>query len=173
MNCSQLPMLQFIYIWTLESFTIKELIICLQNNAWIIHKHEFTICLQFVSCLVIIRNNTYRYTMFLSDGANINYMRRRLHKRWYNLLNVHKCRGRVNILLPSENASSGLLGACNNCRTTWLRQKARKTLKRKWILKCIFIWIFIKYSNYSAYLYIGRKNFLKKWKKQINRDKQR
>ena len=111
-------MLQFIYIWTLESFTIKELIICLQYHAWFIHKHEFTICLQFVSCLVIIRNNTYRYTMLLSDVEHVDHMRRRLHKGRYNLLNVHKLIGSINIPPTPENASGGLLRACNNCRTT-------------------------------------------------------
>ena len=158
-------MLQFIYIWTLESFTIKELIICLQYHTWFIHKHEFTIYLQFISCSVTIRNNTYRYTMLLSDVGNVDHMRRRLHKRRYNLLNVHKYHGRVNIPPSPENASGGLLGACNNCRTTWLRRKARKTLKSEWILKCIFMKIFIRYSNYSAYLYIGRKVFWKNLKK--------
>ena len=173
MKCSQLLMLQFIYIWVLDSFTIEKLIICLQYHAWNVHKHEFTICLQFISCSVIIGNNTYRYTMLLSDVEHVDHMRWRLHKRRYNLLNAHKSHGRVNILLPPENASSGVLGACNNCRTTWPRQKARKVLKTEWILKCIFRKIFIRYSNYSAYLYIGRKIFLKKWKKEINRDKQR
>ena len=143
-------MLQFIYIWALDSFTIKELIICLQYHAWFIHKYEFTIYLQFVSCSVIIRNNTYRYTMLLSDVGNVDYMRRRLHKRRYNLLNVHKLISSINILLPPENASGGLLGACNNCRTTWSRRKARKTLKTVWILKCIFRKIFIRSPNYSA-----------------------
>ena len=166
-------MLQFIYIWTLDSFTIKELIICLQYHAWFIHIYQFTIYLQFISCSVIIRNNTYQYTMLLSDVEHVDHMRRRLHKRRYNLLNVNRSHGRVNILPTPENASSGVLGACNNCRTTWPRQKARKTLKTEWILKCIFRKIFIRYSNYFAYLYIGRKNFLKKWKKQINRDKKR
>ena len=163
-------MLQFIYIWTLDSFTIKELIICLQYHAWFIHKHEFTICLQFVSCSVIIENNTYRYTMLLSDVGNVDHMRRRLHKGRYNLLNVHKLIGSINIPPTPENASSGVLEPCNNCRTTWPRRKARKALKTEWILKCIFMKIFIRYSNYSAYLYIGRKNFLKKMKKG---DKQR
>ena len=111
-------MLQFIYIWTLESFTIKELIICLQYHAWFIHKYEFTICLQFISCSVIIRNNTYRYTMLLSDVEHVDHMRRRLYKGRYNLLNVHKHRGRVNIPPTPKNASEGVLGACNNCRTT-------------------------------------------------------
>ena len=150
-------MLQFIYIWTLESFTIKELIICLQYHAWFIHKHEFTIYLQFVSCSVIIRNNTYQYTMLLSDVRNVDHMRRRLHKRRYNLLNVNKSHGHINIPPTPENASGGLLGACNNCRTTWPRRKARKVLKREWIflkrewiLKCIFMKIFIRRSNYSA-----------------------
>ena len=117
--------------------------------------------LQFISCPVIIRNNTYKYTMLLSDVENVDYMRRRLHKHWYIVLNVHK----LNILLPPENVSGGLLGACNNCRIIWPRRKARKALKTEWILKCIFRKIFIRYSNYSAYLYIGRKNFLKKMKK--------
>ena len=143
-------MLQFIYIWVLESFTIKELIICLQYHAWIIHKYEFTICLQFISCLVIIRNNTYKYTMILSDVEHVDHMRRRLHKRWYIVSDVHKSIGSINILLPLENASGGLIGACNNCRTTWPRRKARKTLKTEWILKCIFRKIFIRYSNYFA-----------------------
>ena len=95
-------MLQFIYIWTLESFIIKELIICLQ----------------FVSCSVIIRKNTYRYTMLLSDVEHVDHMRRRLHKRRYMVSNAHKLIGRVNIPPTPKNASSGVLGACNNCRTT-------------------------------------------------------
>ena len=169
-------MLQFIYIWMLDSFTIKELIICLQYHAWIIHKHEFTIYLQFISCSVIIRNNTYRYTMFLSDVENVDHMRRRLHKRRYNLLNVNNLIGSINIPLTPKNASGGVLEPCNNCRTTWPRQKARKTLKTEWILKCIFRKIFIRQPNYSAYLYIGRKSFLKKSKKsryrEIKRDNQ-
>ena len=111
-------MLQFIYIWTLESFTIKELIICLQYHAWSVHKHEFTIYLQFISCPVIIRKNTYRYTMFLSDVEHVDHMRWRLHKGRYNLLNVHKLIGSINIPPTPENVSGGLLGACNNCRTT-------------------------------------------------------
>ena len=149
----------------LESFTIKELIICLQYHAWSVHKYEFTICLQFISCSVIIRNNTYKYTMLLSNAANVDYMRRRLHKSLYIVLNVHKLIGSINIPPTPKNASSGLLGACNNCRITWPRRKTRKTLKTEWILKCIFRKIFIRYSNYSAYLYIGRKNFLKNLKK--------
>ena len=159
-------MLQFVYIWTLESFTIKELIICLQYHAWNVHKYEFTIYLQFISCSVIIRKNTYRCTMFLSDVGHVDYIRRRLHKGRYMVSNAHKLIRRVNIPPAPENASGGLLAACNNCRVTWPRRKARKALKREWILKCIFIWIFIRYSNYSAYLYIGRKNFLKKMKKE-------
>ena len=111
-------MLQFIYIWVLESFTIKELIICLQYHAWNVHKHEFTICLQFISCSVIIRNNTYRYTMFLSDVEHVASYSRCLHKRWYIVSNAHKLIGRVNIPPTPENVSGGLLGACNNCRTT-------------------------------------------------------
>ena len=166
-------MLQFIYIWTLESFTIKELIICLQYHAWNVHKYEFTICLQFISCSVTIRNNTYKYTMLLSDVEHVDHIQRRLHKSRYMVSNAHKSGGRIKIAAPPKNVSGGLLGACNNCRTTWPRQKARKALKREWILKCIFIWIFIRSPNYSAYLYIGRKNFLKKWKKEINRDKKR
>lgn len=164
-------MLQFIYIWTLELFTIKELIIYLQYHAWIIHKHQFTIYLQFISCLVIIRNKTYKYTMLLSDVENVDHMQRHLHKRWYIVSDVHKSGGRIKIAVPSENASSGVLEPCNNCRVTWPRRKARKVLKREWILKCIFIWIFIRSPNYSAYLYIGRKIFWKKWKKQISWDK--
>lgn len=121
--------------------------------------------LQFISCPVIIRNNTYKYTMLLSDVENVDYMWRRLHKGRYNLLNVHKCLGHINIPPTPENASSGVLRACNNCRITWPRRKARKALKTEWILKCIFRKIFIRYSNYSAYLYIGRKNFLKNLKK--------
>ena len=100
---SQLLMLQFIYIWTLESFTIKELIICLQ----------------FISCLVIIRNNTYKYTMLLSDVENVTAYNRCLHKRWYIVSNAYKLISSINIYPSPENASSGLLGACNNCRTTW------------------------------------------------------
>ena len=111
-------MLQFVYIWTLESFTIKELIICLQYHAWSVHKHEFTIYLQFVSCLVIIRNNTYRYTMLLSNVEHVDHMRRRLYKGRYNLLNVNKSIGSINIPPTPENVSGGLLRACNNCRTT-------------------------------------------------------
>ena len=111
-------MLQFVYIWVLESFTIKELIICLQYHAWFIHKHEFTICLQFISCSVIIRNNTYRYTMLLSDVGHVDHMRRRLHKSLYIISNVHKLIGRVNIPPTPENASGGVLEPCNNCRTT-------------------------------------------------------
>ena len=143
-------MLQFIYIWVLESFTIKELIICLQYHAWFIHKHEFTICLQFISCLVTIRKNTYRYTMILSDVEHVDHMRWRLHKEWYNLLNMHKYHGHINISPSPENASSGLLEPCNNCRITWPRRKARKALKTEWILKCIFRKIFIRSPNYSA-----------------------
>ena len=111
-------MLQFVYIWMLEVFTIKELIICLQNNAWIIHKHQFTICLQFISCSVIISNNTYKYTMLLSDVENVNHMRRSLHKGRYNLLNVNKLISSINIYPSPENASGGVLEPCNNCRTT-------------------------------------------------------
>ena len=111
-------MLQFVYIWTLESFIIKELIICLQYHAWNVHKHEFTIYLQFISCSVTIRNNTYRYTMFLSNVENVDHMRRRLHKSRYMVSNAHKLIGRVNIPPTPENVSGGLLGACNNCRTT-------------------------------------------------------
>ena len=149
----------------LESFTIKELIICLQYHAWSVHKYEFTICLQFISCSVIIRNNTYKYTMLLSNAANVDYMWRRLHKHWYIVLNVHKLIDSINIYPSPQNVFSGLLEPCNNCRITWPRRKTRKTLKTEWILKCIFRKIFIRYSNYSAYLYIGRKNFLKKMKK--------
>ena len=115
---SQLLMLQFIYIWTLESFTIKELIICLQYHAWSVHKYEFTIYLQFISCSVIIRKNTYQYTMFLSDVEHVDHMRRRLYKGRYNLLNVHKLIGSINIPPTPENVSGGLLEPCNNCRTT-------------------------------------------------------
>ena len=158
-------MLQFIYIWVLDSFTIKELIICLQYHAWSVHKHEFTIYLQFISCSVTIRNNTYRYTMFLSNVEHVDHMRRCLHKGRYNLLNVHKLIGSINIPPTPENASSGVLEPCNNCRITWPWRKARKTLKTEWILKCIFMKIFIRYSNYSAYLYIGRKVFWKNLKK--------
>ena len=111
-------MLQFIYIWTLESFTIKELIICLQYHAWIVHIYQFTIYLQIISCLVIIRNNTYRYTMFLSDVENIASYNRCLHKCWYNLLNAYKLISSINIYPSPENVSSGLLRACNNCRIT-------------------------------------------------------
>ena len=143
-------MLQFIYIWTLDSFTIEKLIICLQYHAWSVHKHEFTIYLQFISCSVIIRNNTYRYTMLLSDVEHVDHMRRRLHKGRYNLLNVNKLIGSINIPPTPENASSGLLGACNNCRITWPRQKARKAWKRQWISECIFMKIFIRSPNYSA-----------------------
>ena len=152
-------MLQFIYIWTLESFTIKELIICLQYHAWIVNIYQFTIYLHSLSFYVTIRNNTYKYTILLSDVENIDHMRRRLYKGRYNLLNVHKLIGSINIYPSPENASGGVLEPCNNCRITWPRRKARKVLKTEWILKCIFIWIFIRYSNYSAYLYIGRKIF--------------
>ena len=107
---SQLLMLQFIYIWTLDSFTIKELIICLQYHAWFIHIYQFTIYLQFVSCLVIIRNNTYKYTMLLSDVEHVDHMRRRLHKRWYIVSDVHKLIGSISIYPFPENASSGVLG---------------------------------------------------------------
>ena len=127
--CSQLPMLQFVYIWTLESFTIKELIICLQNNTWFIHIYQFTIYLQFVSCSFTIRKNTYQYTMLLSDVEHVDHMRRRLHKRRYNLLNVYKCHGHINIPPTPENASSGLLEPCNNCRTTRNRFLGELSLK--------------------------------------------
>ena len=143
-------MLQFIYIWVLESFTIKELIICLQYHAWSVHIYQFTICLQFISCSVTIRNNTYQYTMLLSDVEHVDHMRRRLHKGRYNLLNVHKLISSISIYPTPENASSGVLEPCNNCRITWPRRKARKTLKTEWILKCIFMKIFIRSPNYSA-----------------------
>lgn len=145
-------MLQFIYIWVLESFTIKELIICLQYHAWFIHKYQFTICLQFISCSVTIRKNTYKYTMLLSDVGHVDHIRRRLHKSLYIVLNVHKSGGRISIPPTPGNVSDGVLEPCNNCRITWPRQKARKTLKTEWILKCIFIWIFVRSPNYSAYL---------------------
>ena len=153
-------MLQFIYIWTLESFTIKELIICLQYHAWFIHIYQFTIYLQFVSCSVIIRNNTYQYTMLLSDVEHVDHMRRRLHKGRYNLLNVHKHRGRVNIPPTPKNASEGVLGACNNCRTTrnhisliFGRAVTEKLVMTLHIFHVYTFRIFIRYSSYSAYLY--------------------
>ena len=111
-------MLQFIYIWTLESFTIKELIICLQYHAWSVHKYEFTICLQFISCLVTIRNNTYKYTMLLSDVEHVDHIQRRLHKSRYMVSNAHKSGGRIKIAAPPKNVSGGVLEPCNNCRTT-------------------------------------------------------
>ena len=164
--------LQFIYIWTLESFTIKELIICLQYNTWNVHKHEFTIYLQFISCSIIIRNNTYKYTMLLSDVENVDYMRRRLHKRRYNLLNVHKLIGSISIYPSPENVSGGLLRGCNNCRTTrnyisliFGRAVTEKLVMALHIFHAYTFRIFIRSPNYSAYLYIGRKNFLKKMKK--------
>ena len=102
-----------------ESFTIKELIICLQYHAWFIHIYQFTIYLQFISCSFTIRNNTYRYTMLLSNAENIDHMRRRLHKRWYMVSNAHKLISSINIYPSPENVSDGLLEPCNNCRTTW------------------------------------------------------
>ena len=160
MKRSQFPMLQFVYIWVLDSFTIKELIICLQYHAWIIHIYQFTICLQFISCLVIIRNNTYRYTMLLSNVEHVDHMRRRLHKRRYNLLNVNKLISSINILLPPENVSDGLLGACNNCRITrnyisliFGRAITEKLVMALHIFYVYTFRIFIRYSNYSAHLY--------------------
>ena len=159
-------------------FTIS----CLKRwkRFWSVHKHEFTIYLQFISCSFTIRNNTYRYTMLLSDVENIDHMRQCLHKRWYIVLNVHKHRGRINILPTPKNVSDGLLGACNNCRITWNyislifgRTVTEKLVMTLHIFHAYTFRIFIRYSNYSAYLYIGRKNFLKKWKKEINRDKKR
>ena len=134
----------------LELFIIKELIICLQYHAWIIHIYQFTICLQFVSCLVIIRNNTYRYTMFLSDVEHVNHKRRRLHKRWYNLLNMHKRFRRVNIPPTPKNTSSGVLEPCNNCRITRNHISlifGRKVSDDVAYFSCIFIWIFILNSG--------------------------
>ena len=132
-------MLQFIYIWTLESFTIKELIICLQYHAWSVHKHEFTIYLQFISCSVIIRKNTYQYTMLLSDVEHVDHMRRRLYKGRYNLLNVNKSHGRINIPPTPENVSGGLLEPCNNCRTTRNRFFGRKVSDGVAYFSCIYI----------------------------------
>ena len=80
---------------------------------------DVTIYLHSLSFYVIIRNNTYNYTMLLSDVGNVDHIRQCVHKRWYIVLNVHKLSGSINILLPPKNVSSGLLGACNNCRTTW------------------------------------------------------
>ena len=111
-------MLQFVYIWMLDLLIIKELIICLQYHAWFIHIYQFTICLQFISCLVTIRNNTYQYTMLLSDVENVDYMRRRLYKSRYMVSNAYKLIGRVNIPPTPENVSGGVLEPCNNCRTT-------------------------------------------------------
>ena len=121
---------------------------------------DVTICLQFISCSVTIRNNTYRYTMFLSNVEHVDHMRRRLHKGRYNLPNVHKCHGRVNILPTPENASSGVLRACNNCRTTWNyislifgRAVTEKLVMTLYIFHVYTFRIFIRSPNYSAYLY--------------------
>ena len=100
-------MLQFVYIWTLESFTIKELIIYLQYHAWNVHKHEFTICLQFISCLVIIRNNTYKYTMLLSDVEKLTDIQKRLHKRWYIVSNAYKLISSINIYPSLKTSLAG------------------------------------------------------------------
>ena len=74
--------------------------------------------LQFIYNLSLVRLQSGITPMLLSDVENVDHMRRRLYKGQYNLLNVHKLIGSINIPPTPENVSGGLLGACNNCRTT-------------------------------------------------------
>lgn len=74
--------------------------------------------LQFIYNLYLVRLQSEIIPMLLSDVANVDHMRRRLHKSRYMVSNAHKLIGSINIPPTPKNVSSGVLEPCNNCRTT-------------------------------------------------------
>ena len=64
--------------------------------------------------------------MLLSDVENVDYMRWRLYKGRYNLLNVHKSGGRINIPPTPKNASGGLVTIVEQPDRGEKREKPKK-----------------------------------------------